>query len=231
MTVEESRFCGVCGAPRGSTALRFCRQCGTPYAQTGALPAAPPPPALYDSRRRPPALVALLGLFGSGTYAIFWLWMSWRELKRLRGDTTMRPFWHAVAAFVPLYGLFRFHAHFRAVDQLLETAGLRVRAGAGLLTLVFLLLTAVLYGSLALAASAAAGGARSATLAPLSLVMIGAAYSQIVWTGQTALNAYYASLSGVTVPQRGHPFEYVFLLLFALAFFAQLFLAVGAAAA
>jgi len=229
MTVDTTRFCGVCGAARESTALRFCRQCGTPFAPTGSVPVVPLLPPLHDARRRPPGLVWLLGLFGSATYAFFWLWMSWRELKRIRGEASMHPFWHSVAAFFPIYGLFRFHAHFRTLDELLEAARLPVRAGAGLLTLVFLLLIAVLYGSLALSSAGVATG-KPMNLSPFSLLAVGAAYSYVVTTGQAALNAYYASLTGVAVPERGHAFEYIFIVLFALAFLAQLYLAVGGSA-
>lgn len=221
MTADTSRFCGSCGAARESMALRFCRQCGAAFAATGAVPTVPAAPT--DARRRPPVIVGLLGLLGNATYAFFWLWMSWRELKRVRGDASMRPFWHATAVFlVPLYGLFRFHAHFRTIDELLASARVSVRAGAGLLTLVFVLLLAALYGSISLAAAASASGA-TASLTPLSFVVVAAGYAYIVGTGQTALNAYYRSLKGVEVPQRGHVFEYLFIGIFALTFAAQIF--------
>ena len=230
MSVDTTRFCGTCGAARESMALRFCPRCGASFAPTGATPAVPliyASPPLAEARRRPRAVVGLLGLFGNGAYSFFWLWMSWRELKRIRGDASMYPFWHALAMFaVPLYGLFRFHAHFRTIDQLLQAARVPVRAGAGLLTLVFFLLLAVLYGSVALAATAGATGS-VASLAPLSLLAVATGYAYIVGTGQQALNAYYGSLTGVAVPERGHALEYLFIVLFGLAFFGQLFLAAG----
>lgn len=233
MTADTTRFCGSCGAARESTALRFCRQCGAAFAPTGTQPVVPLSLVdarlpLVEARRRPRVLVALLGLFGSATYAFFWLWMSWRELKRIRGDASMSPFWHAVAIFVmPLYGLFRFHAHFRTIDELNAAARVPVRAGAGLLTLVFLLVLGVLYGGLVLSAAAASSGRPAFSLRPESLVVVGFAYAYIVGTGQRALSAYYVSLTGVTIPQRGHALEYVFIVLFFLAFSAQVFIAVG----
>jgi hypothetical protein len=185
------------------------------------------PHPLRDARRRPRPLVTLLALFGNATYSFWWLWMSWREMKRIRGDASMSPFWHAFAMFgIPIYGLFRFHAHFRTIDELLAEARVPVRAGAGLLTLVFFLLLTVLYASLGVAAAAATIGAPS-SLAPLSLLIVATAYAYIVGTGQAALNAYYGSLSGVEVPERGHAFEWIFVVLFALAFAAQLFVAGG----
>ncbi len=180
---------------------------------------------LAGARRRPRALVTLLALFGSATYSFWWLWMSWRELKRVRGDASMSPFWHAFAMFaLPIYGLFRFHAHFRTIDELLDEARVPLRAGAGLLTLVFFLLLSVLYGSLGVAAAAASTGA-PASLGPASFLVVAGAYAYIVGTGQAALNAYYGSVSAVEVPERGHAFEYIFVVLFALAFAAQLYAA------
>lgn len=233
MSVETTRFCGTCGAARESMALRFCRRCGSAFAPTGAQPVVPLPLidgglALLEARRRPRVIVGLLGLLGSATYAFFWLWMTWREVKRIRGDGSMHPFWHAVAMFVvPLYGLFRFHAHFRTIDELLQAGRVPVRAGAAILTLVFLLLLTVLYGSLAVALATAATGS-AASLSPLSLIVVGSAYAYILGTGQHALNAYYRSLKGVEIPERGHALEYLFIVLFALAFFGQLYVAVSA---
>ena len=232
MSVETVRFCGRCGAARDATGVRFCPRCGAEFAPTGPLPAVPLPlmyarSPLADARRRPRTVVGLLGLFGSAGYGFFWLWMSWRELKRIRDDTSMHPFWHAFAIFfVPLYGLFRLHAHFRTIDELLKAGSVPVRAGAGLLTLVFFLLLTILYGGLVLGLGAADTNA-TASLAPLSILVVGGAYAYMVGTGQDALNAYYRSMSGVDVPERGHALEYLFIVLFGLAFFGQLYLAVA----
>ena len=232
MTVDTTRFCGICGAARESLSLKFCRQCGAAFGAVAPLTpvagpaAAPAVTALIDARRRPRAVVALLGLFGSATYAFWWLWMSWRELKRIRGDASMAPFWHAFACFaIPLYGVFRFHAHFRTIDEMNERAGVSVRAGAGIVTLVFFLLLAILYSGLALGYAASATGAGAFSLHPLSLVIVGSAYAFVVRSGQEALNAYYASLSGQSVPQRTHALEIVFIGLFAALFVAQISLA------
>lgn len=234
MSLETVRFCGRCGAARDATGVRFCPRCGAEFAPTGPLPAIPLPPMharspLADARRRPRSVVGLLGLFGSAAYGFFWLWMSWRELKRIRGDTSMRPFWHAFAIFfVPLYGLFRLHAHFRTIDEHLKAGSVPVRAGAGLLTLVFFLLLTILYGGLVLGIAAASTNA-PASLAPLSIFVVGGAYAYMVGTGQDALNAYYRSVSGIDIPERAHALEYLFIALFGLGFLAQIYISVSAA--
>lgn len=234
MTADTTRFCGICGAARESLALKFCRQCGAAFGAVAPLTPVPTPAtapaaaALFDARRRPRWVVALLGLFGSATYGFWWLWMSWRELKRIRGEASMAPFWHAFACFaVPLYGLFRFHAHFRTIDELNARAGIPVRAGAGLATLVFFLLISVLWSGIALSAAAASTGQREVGLQPLSLLVVGTGYAFIVRSGQEALNAYYASLSGQPIPERPHALELVFIALFVASFSAQIYVATG----
>ncbi len=92
---------------------------------------------------------------------------------------------------------------------------------------MFLLVLGVLYGGLVLSAAATSSGRTAFSLRPESLVVVGFAYAYIVSTGQRALSAYYASLAAVTVPQRGHALEYVFIVLFFLSFSAQVFIAFG----
>lgn len=140
----------------------------------------------------------------------------------------MAPFWHAFACFaVPLYGLFRFHAHFRTLDELNARAGVPVRAGAGLATFVFFLLVGVLWSGIALGAAATSTGQLAPGFQPLSLLVIGSGYAFIVRSGQEALNAYYASLSGEHIPERPHALEVVFIAVFAVSLVAQMYAAVG----
>lgn len=235
---EATRFCGSCGAPRGSTAVRFCQRCGTAFDAAPATKVKDERPgrgrrkpkeetaaplaladALADARQRPTWMVAALAFLSSGTYTFFWLWMSWRELKRVRREPSMRPFWHMVATAVPLYGLFRFHEHFRVVDDLSRRAGLGTRAGAGLLTLVYMLLLLVSYTGITRGIEQASSGvAGSVSLTPFTILAVAAAYAYVTFTGQLALNAYYRSLPDVEVPHRSHAFEWIFLIIFAATF-------------
>jgi len=236
-TPDTTRFCGNCGAQRPSVSVRFCQQCGTsfssapagaPFAAARAGDAVTPElPAdiLEAPRRRPPWMVAMLAFLSGGTYSFFWLWRSWLELKRVVRRPSMHPFWHAVATLVPLYGLFRFHEHFRVLDDLLRRAGVGVRAGAALLTLIYVLLAALSYISLAIALDAGGGVTRG--LGPLSLLVIGAANAYVISVGQIALNAHYRSRAEAEVPQRAHAFEWIFLVIFIGTFLYQLMTAIG----
>lgn len=51
-------------------------------------------------------------------YWFYWFWATWREVKQETGDNRMRPFGHMLSLFVPIYQLFRIHAHFRAIRDL-----------------------------------------------------------------------------------------------------------------
>jgi len=77
-----------------------------------------PPPAPVETpvvpiaRLRPPALVFALTALTFGLYAIVWLGLTWAEMKRDLRNPRMRPVWHALSMFAPIYSLFRFWAHF-----------------------------------------------------------------------------------------------------------------------
>lgn len=246
-TSDTTPFCGNCGAQRPSVSIRFCQQCGTSFssapagapfaaARAGdAVTPALPADILEEPRPRRPWMVAMLAFLSGGTYSFFWLWRSWLELKRIVRRPSMHPFWHAVATLVPLYGLFRFHEHFRLLDDLLRKARVGDRAGAALLTLIYVLLTAFSYVSLAFVvlasgevlAAPAGGEVVVRGLGPLSILVVGAANAYVASVGQVALNAYYRSLSEAEVPQRTHAFEWIFLVLFAGTFVYQLASAIG----
>ncbi len=71
---------------------------------------------------RPLWLVGLLSLATLGLYFPVWMGVTWSEMKRELHDERMHPFWHALSYFVPLYGLFRVHAHCAAVRAMLQVA-------------------------------------------------------------------------------------------------------------
>lgn len=121
-TVE---FCGRCGAPRQSLQDRFCRSCGTLF--DGLEPGAAPPAfraVTLSRRQRPVWVTCVLMLVTFNLYFWWWLGATWAEMKRERQDPTMRPFWHAVASIVPIYGYFKIHAHFETLKELLASRGL-----------------------------------------------------------------------------------------------------------
>jgi hypothetical protein len=57
-----------------------------------------------------------------GFYVPIWLGLTWSEMKRELRDDGMTPVWHGLAAFVPVYDLYRLHAHFTCINRTLGRA-------------------------------------------------------------------------------------------------------------
>jgi hypothetical protein len=76
-----------------------------------------------ERSRLHPGLAFALVCLTFGLYTFYWLCQTWREIKLEDGDTGKRPFWHALAMFVPIYNLFRMHAHMRTIVELVQSYG------------------------------------------------------------------------------------------------------------
>lgn len=216
MATGPARFCPQCGTPREEAAIRFCRSCGAAFADAAR-------PELAEARRRPLLVVGLLSFLSSGLYPWIWTWMSWRELKRLTGDAGMRPFWHSLAIFVPVYGYFRFHAHYRVLDERARTTGGRLDYSPLIVTAVYVALTVVGYAVTGAALSDLDWITTGATPPVLQLfsVVSGLVYAFFVVVGQRALSQHYAAIPDASVPERARTAEWVFVVIFALLFAAQ----------
>jgi hypothetical protein len=70
-----------------------------------------------------PGLAFALVCLTFGLYTFYWFWKSWREIKQYDGDAGKRPVWHTLALAVPIYGLYRMHAHMRTIAALVRGAG------------------------------------------------------------------------------------------------------------
>jgi hypothetical protein len=141
-----------------------------------------------------------------GAYLIVWAGRSWSTMKRERGDSEMRPVWHALSLVVPLYMVFRVHAHFRTLNELLSGIGARERA------------------NLAVAVGAFAGfpltfiatGTFRTGLRDGSILLIAALCAGVVaGYGQHYLNAYLSSRSGSALVSRVDAPQWIALVVFA----------------
>jgi hypothetical protein len=151
--------------------------------------------------RRPMSTALLCALVGLtfGLYAFYWLFASWRQLKQEDDDPTMHPFWHTLAMLVPIYGLFRFHAHMRAIRDLARRAGAATNLSPGLALLIWIALNVVErlggrgeLGNWVIVASACGEGVLFA------------------WA-QAALNRAWRLLPGGAPPPHAHPLQWVVL--------------------
>jgi hypothetical protein len=150
--IGVDRFCSACGSPRAA-ADHFCARCGqalaaahAPVLALAGAVAAPRGVGVLASNVEPalerspfwaprpaettrgrawthPGLTFALVCLTFGLYAVYWFFDTWREIKRHDGDEGKRPVGHALAMLVPVYGLFRLHAHMRTIAGLVRASG------------------------------------------------------------------------------------------------------------
>ena len=109
--MERQMNCLKCGAENLGWRER-CENCGAPLHEREA-------PAHTPWRRvRPLWRTVALTLATFSLYYFYWFWTTWCELKHETSDEGMKPFGHMLSLFVPIYQLFRIHAHFRVIRGL-----------------------------------------------------------------------------------------------------------------
>lgn len=129
-------------------------------------------------RHRSVWLVGALCGATCGLYANVWFGLTWAELHRERRSAAMRPVDHALAILVPIYGLVRVHAHFRAINERLAAVGIGLRPSP-----------CCAVGAWAVGAAVATASPSLPTPAPglLHAAVLGAVTAVVVG-GQAALN-------------------------------------------
>lgn len=193
-----------CGAARSDEQSAACASCGRSYGAVVPADSAPSTAttALFaNARKRPLWAVFLLTAGTLSVYFFVHLGLMWSEMKRARQDPSMNPVRHALAQLVPFYGWFRFHAHVRTLDEMLESAGSSQRLSAGRATAMYIVISlfAVLAGTEA---------------TPDWMILPAyAAYGGFAAWRQRALNGYYDLASEGSVPERIHGFEWVVMVL------------------
>ena len=145
----SSLTCGRCGAARAPEHI-YCGACGVRLPAVSPAPAPAPPAAPGQRLAAPPAgvetgggrydgqhtgqradalpyyispnRIVLLTILTTGLYAFYWLFITWRQY---RDDTNAvaYPVWHALTLLLPIYNIFRFHAHIRAYQELMTERG------------------------------------------------------------------------------------------------------------
>ncbi len=170
---------------------------GAASEQTPAQSAPPvfaPPVAVAPLRNRL-ALerVAILMLLSNGLYAFYWLYLTWKQYRDRTGARA-EPVWHALTLMVPVYGLFRVHAHARAYRDLMLREGLPTSISPGRTVLAMLAIQAL--GVVGLGLSMRPPAQENVTamfgIGGLSLVLMAWLLAGL----QRNLNAYWANVAG-----------------------------------
>ena len=135
----EHRFCGSCGAevsvaaplPPSPEHLAAPQSVGNSTEELDRIAGAPydPSPQVGTATPRieadnfpyyiPYNRVILLSVLSAGLYIFYWMYATWRHYRDHTGETAY-PVFHALSLMVPVYQLFRLHAHMRVYQELME---------------------------------------------------------------------------------------------------------------
>jgi len=177
----------------------------TQVAPSDEAPVVPPVPP--DWRRpRPVWLVVALSIATFGLYGWYWLFATWRELRKESGRSSMHPFFHVLAILiVPIYGWFRFHAHMRTVSEFARSAGTATTLSPGLCVWLFILTTIVNRVTIRIEPW-------TPTVSYLDPMVLAVDVILVAWP-QAVLTEVWQKLPGGAAPFRVHWFEWLLLLL------------------
>jgi len=145
-----------------------------------------------------PGLIFALVSLTFGLYGYYWLFDTWRQIKRRDGDEGKDPLGHTLAMLVPIYGLFRLHAHMRTIVELVRSPGGRTTLSPG--TCVFLW---ILAGGL--------GGVSNQPRFAAMFIVGGLVAGALVAWGQAALNQAWSLNDPQTRVRPTHPATWVVL--------------------
>lgn len=69
-----------------------------------------------------PTRILVMAVLSFGLYLLYWFYLTWKQYRDHTGREAF-PVWHALTLLVPIYGLFRTHAHVRSFKELMENSG------------------------------------------------------------------------------------------------------------
>ena len=187
-----SRYCSGCGI-QVEEGQNFCGACGAAVHQS-VHPSARLVHPISGNR------IIFLTIISFGTYLFYWHYLTWRHYRDHTGNNAY-PIWHALALLVPVYGLFRIHAHMRSYNELMNKARLFASISAGwVVTLVLAAgvidnVAANLTGGWGFGSYTFGAALKAEILYAISLTLIGGVLLHI----QSNLNLYWASLGDAQI--------------------------------
>ena len=198
-----ARFCGFCGQEI-AVPSRATRPTSSPYLEL-SVPA--------TSYLLPVQRVLLLTLVSHGLYFFYWFYLTWKHYQEHTGEEAY-PVWHALSLLVPIYSLFRIHAHMRSFRDLMGEANVPTSINAGMAVLLIFVTWSLdlaalqLNGGIAGAAPVYDWGPFAAFgLTLVSILILAGVVTQV----QGNLNRYWENIShGPLSPARIYPSEVLF---------------------
>ena len=168
---SESNFCSSCGSnefkdipPRLATRLAD----GTEPVRSSAV-------------RISTGRVILVSVLSSGLFLLYWFYLTWKQLADETGEEHYAV-WHALSLVVPVYGLFRMHAHVRIIGELAVHQGVTSTMAPGFAVVLLAVSNVLDWSSIRVTNDAA--------LIVLSIISVVLTAALIV-TAQEGLNSYW----------------------------------------
>ncbi len=96
--------------------------------------------------RVPLQRVLIMSVVSAGLYLLYWFYLTWKHFR----DSTDRdayPVWHALTLLVPIYSLFRIHAHMRVYRELMSMQNLATTISPGWAVVAVLVSSAMSFWS------------------------------------------------------------------------------------
>ncbi len=201
-------YCRYCGAEvRSSDA--FCFKCGKTLEIQSSIPAlsdrgeeiSPVGAGAADTQVRQmnviidPARIVVVGILSFGTYFFYWFYLTWKHYRNYT-RTENYPVWHAFTLFVPIYFLFRIHAHIRSYKELMTKSGIASSLSPGLFVVLVLFSNLLSLISLGSSFWGSFFNGSSYGITGLDIAVIGLDIGILVWV-QTNLNRYWRTIKDV----------------------------------
>ncbi|MBI4200380.1 MAG: zinc ribbon domain-containing protein [Chloroflexi bacterium] len=197
-------YCRNCGT-EVQLSQSFCQNCGRPLgtqaagdSPTSAQPAEAPTVArtselatIISAER-----IVLMTVITYGAYPLYWFYLTWKHYR----DHTRReayPVCHALTLLVPIYGLFRTHAHIRSYKELALNAGVPTSLSPGWVVagVAASFVLDWVSGLLVIFPQETGVVVAAVFLSVLSLAIV----ALVVVSVQSNLNAYWKSMKNITV--------------------------------
>lgn len=144
--------------------------------------------------------VLLMSVLSSGLYLFYWFYLTWKQYRDHTG-TEAYPLWHVLTLLVPIYGLFRTHAHMRSFKELMLKASLPTTISPGWAVVLVIVSSALGWASFK-GSLGQVTQERSMLFFILNVISI-AVIAGLLLRVQGNLNRYWASLGNVRVTNAG----------------------------
>ena len=181
-------FCPNCGTEVQAESS-FCPSCGRPLGTVEAR--------VGDLRYRlSPTRILVMSVLSWSLYYFYWLYITWKHYRDHTREEVF-PVWHSLTQLVPIYGLFRLHAHARSFKELMTRAGVATTINAGWAVVAAIIFNSLGWIEFSLGSGTITGGdALVITVIDIVSVVI---VAWLLLHLQGNINMYWDSVSGSTV--------------------------------